>query len=274
MQYEIYIDALMIIQSVMCYIALRLSNQLLHCSATHCRMIVGAFLGGISSSVIMVIPMGNIFLKIGIFHLSWACLLIYGVFCVKKMHVLFQGVGCFFLIMLLNKGFINSCFIYIPYLRECTNSMQWIGEMGAVLLLSCIFYGIVMYLIQKRQEGNNAKVCEVILRRENGEIRIKGLIDTGNSLVEPISGKAVCILGKEYVSFLQLETIPKGYCVIPYHAINEVHGILEGCIIDRMTIVHNGIERNYKDVLVASAPNGASTSKEYEIIIHPQLLEE
>ncbi len=251
----------------MCYFTLRFMNQLLHCSATHCRVIMGSILGGVMSSIIMIMPVGNVFLKIGVFHIGLWTFLMYKVFRIKKIHILLQGVASFLGIMLLAKGFINCCFLYVPYLRECKI------EIGAVLLCAWVFYRSASYLVGKRQEGAT-KICEITLQQGEKIIYIKGLIDTGNSLVDPISGKPVSILEKELASFLQLETITKGYCVIPYHAINEARGILEGCTIDLVTIIHNGIERIQKDVIIASAPNGASASKEYQMIVHPQLLEE
>lgn len=71
-----------------------------------------------------------------------------------------------------------------------------------------------------------------------------GLVDTGNQLTEPLTGRAVSILSPGQAEKLLTagwET-ERGMCLIPYHSIGK-SGWMKAVIADRMETVYGGKDR-------------------------------
>ena len=69
---------------------------------------------------------------------------------------------------------------------------------------------------------------------------MKALVDTGNGLMEPISKKAVSLVGRDYFERQwekegkRKEFQPVRFRAIPYHAVGTQNGILHGYDMDRL----------------------------------------
>lgn len=71
----------------------------------------------------------------------------------------------------------------------------WLASSAAVLLLGTVCYEGIRLLVLRRQRSR--ETCRVVLHGADGRsMWIEGLVDTGNSLTEPISGRPVAVLEK------------------------------------------------------------------------------
>lgn len=99
------------------------------------------------------------------------------------------------------------------------------------------------------------------------------LMDSGNSLKDPYTGRPVCILDEETAKKLGIST-EKAVRLIPYHSIGRAHGLLRAVTVSELYLRKDGQEKKIADVTVAVGPGCLSRSGGYQMILHPALLEE
>jgi hypothetical protein len=111
----------------------------------------------------------------------------------------------------------------------------------------------------------------VILESAGAQISVKALLDTGNRLVEPISGKPVCIVDEEILAKLTLEN-PLFFRAIPFRSVGCEHGMVYGVQIPKIHIEEEGKTYIITDVVCAGTGHKLSARNEYQMIIHPGIL--
>lgn len=110
----------------------------------------------------------------------------------------------------------------------------------------------------------------VILRLEGKQIVCRGLMDSGNSLREPITGRPVVIVEKELLRQHGIDE-PQKYFAIPYHAIGTQNGILKGVLADELEIPQQQGEKRWQKVMLGIYEGKISRQDEYQVILHPKL---
>ncbi len=104
------------------------------------------------------------------------------------------------------------------------------------------------------------------------------LIDSGNSLFEPISGKPVCVVGRTVFEALW-EGAQEGFRAVPYHSIGKSRGILPAYLLAELWVETGGMEYRFADVYVAVSDeevSGAASAgaESVNMIINPRLFTE
>ena len=113
--------------------------------------------------------------------------------------------------------------------------------------------GAIIFLLTSRiQERRRAKsyICRVTLSGKDGKMKVAALVDSGNSLVEPISGKPVSVVDKNVFHGLWKEP-PEFYRVFPYHSIGKKRGMLRGYLLSEVQIELEGVTKSCRDVYIA-----------------------
>ena len=123
----------------------------------------------------------------------------------------------------------------------------------------------------RKKEAEQACYCEVVLQGAEGPLRIHALVDSGNTLTEPISGAPVSVLDARIFYRLWPEGLP-GFRVIPYHSVGKKSGILKGYPVPQMTLIQQGVEREYRNVYLAVSEEIAG--EEIQMLLPPALLQE
>ena len=113
------------------------------------------------------------------------------------------------------------------------------------------------------------------------------LLDTGNHLREPFTGKAVVVIEKELAKKLLGQTevlsimayadgkksdyIPVNPVkLIPFHSLGEQHGVMPGVLIDKMIIQNEREERSYEKVQIGIMGEVFSGEDLYQVILHEE----
>ena len=102
------------------------------------------------------------------------------------------------------------------------------------------------------------------------QIRCLGLMDSGNSLYEPITGRPVVIIERELLTSNEIP-MPDGFFAIPYHAIGTQKGILKGVLADELEIPKQQGEQKWHKVMLGIYEGKISQKDEYQVILHPKL---
>jgi len=174
--------------------------------------------------------------------------------------------------MLFNAFCMGGCLIFLKSLaptgKDILDSSLGISIVSGILFL-------LLYKIKVAGCCRNY-ICIATLKTGKTAQRVTALIDSGNSLVEPISGKAVCLINQEVFECLWEEN-PPGFRVIPYHSVGRKRGILPGYLLEELEIDYEGMLLRFQKVYVAvsqeeiSSERGAQSIK---IIINPMLFRE
>ena len=116
--------------------------------------------------------------------------------------------------------------------------------------------------------------CKVILIfDENRQCEVLALIDSGNGLVEPISKIPVSVV-EECLILNYMDTLKKeNFRMIPFHSIGNKEGILEAYFIERMEIKKENEHVIVEKPMIAITKDCISTNKEYQMILHPKLVD-
>ncbi len=263
--YEVYIDNLFLVNFVMNLLCLELTNLTYHRLASRRRVVAGAAFG----AVCYLIP----FLLSGPAGFRMVC----GLACSAggMLWITFRphSPGAFvcacrrlFLGTFLLGGGILFLIRLMPGLRRFVVCASGILGIGILLFLE------VSYLVEK--SGKSGRLYPVELLGKGSSVGVKALLDTGNGLVEPISGEPVCILERGAFDKLWRDGGPEGFRVIPYHSIGKSNGILSGYRIPEMRIEIDGMIRKRRNVYVGVSEEQISGGGNYAMILNPRVLKE
>lgn len=155
-----------------------------------------------------------------------------------------------------------------PAAREAmTGILGALGTGGLVFLLLGRFrYGVSM--------GDS--LCRATLYQDGEKAEVEALVDSGNSLVEPISGKPVCVLDRAVFEAL-FKDGGRGFRAIPYASIGKKKGIMPGYLLSGLQLEAEGVRVYCRDVYVAVSNEELSGGKgacaeSVKMIVNPGLL--
>lgn len=268
MYYELYIDSLFLVNFVMNLYLLLLVNRSLFRTATRKRLILGAMVG----ALLYFLPFfgeGPLWFKmiLGIFPSEIGMIVI--AFQVRNIRAFFKILEKVLMYSLLLGGIILLGRRKLSWLDGDAMGIWGILGLGAV---SYLLFG---YLIERKSKSDN--LCRVTLTGKGSRITVTALVDSGNSLVEPISGKPVSVIEKDIIADLWTEE--PLYRMIPYHSIGKKRGIMKGYLLPEMQIETNGVTKICKETYVAVceeyiSSRGDNNESPVKMILNPKLLEE
>ena len=267
MYYELYVDSLFLINFGMNLYLLLLVNRSLFSTATRRRLILGAVIGALFYFLpffckgprwfrfLLGIPGGGIAMIVVAFRVKT----INGFLTVLEKMLVYS--------ILMGGTMLLLC--RIPGMNK------WMSGLWGVLGVGALLYLLLEYLGEKRGKENHLK--RVTLVHGGNQITVKALLDSGNSLVEPISGKPVSIVEKAVLESLWLE-LPSLYRAIPYHSIGKKRGILKGYLVPEIRIEAEGVMKICKNTYVAVCEEYITSEERdanhVKMILNPRLLEE
>lgn len=112
------------------------------------------------------------------------------------------------------------------------------------------------------------------------EIHMLALLDTGNGLIEPISKKPVCLVGKNVFEENRAkeggrkEFQPQKFRIIPYHSVGKEKGILSGYEMERLIIDTDEKKVIIEKPMIGISEVPVSGGGSYQMILQPELLRE
>ena len=255
MQVAVYLDLLFVIHMALNLYLLCLLKEIMLLQANLWKIILGAFTGTLIELFPYLVSTGSslrlIFIGIsllGMMRISFGHHSRKG-FCgmIKKMSILTLILGGGILVM-------RPIFRYMG-----------LGDTTGVIAGGAVCLFIALRYLRKESEEEDVGVT---LFWGSTRIQIPGLIDSGNSLVEPLSNAPVCVLGEKYFRILFGEGKPSGMRAIPYTSVGNKRGIMEGYRIPMMYLERNGIYYEFYNVYVAVSQE-ISEESAYGIIVNP-----
>ena len=260
--YEIYIDSLLLLNFVMNLYCLELVNIILLRTATRRRVYIGAALGACLYLLPFLVP-GVGWIKAAILFPASAAIMILAVYGPCQIKAFWQVARLLLTVTFLLGGALLCLLRFIP--GDETPVRGIIGIMG----LGALVFMEVSRMIQRKRQSH---LCKVELIGKGARITVNALMDTGNSLIEPVSGKPVCILEKEIFEGLWRTGSPEGFRVIPYHSVGKKRGILYGYLVPEIKINNNGLIKSCKNIYIGIVEGEIAQSGGYCMILNPMML--
>ena len=259
MYYEIYIDVFFLTNFMMDYLLLLFVWKSLKCTATHGSICLGAFLGAFLSCVIVVCPIPYVLIKFILFHVFVNTCMIRAGLKIKTRSLFAKALFLLYVGGFLLGGILNAVQSYIRI-----GSLFFALAIGGYYAISGIWE--ILSKMQKRSHF----LCQVSLHWGEKELRVDGLIDTGNGLCDPISGQPVHILDQKAIQYFATENINERVHIVPFHSIGKKDGMLFVVEMDRM---HIWGEREYwiEKPLIGISKEVVSAGGEYKMILNPNI---
>lgn len=253
MYYELYLDSFFLQNLIMDYLLLLLTGKLLQCTATHWRIFLGALTGAGMACVIVILPGIPAVLKLTLAYILVSLLMVRLTFRIKRFRALLWGTAYLYFFMFAMAG-------YFQFMRKRNPLLGYIG-----LLL-------VLWGVSERKRKKDTVLKNVEIRVEGKEYRMKGLLDTGNGLTEPVSGKPVSLISESFLRERGITFSQENLRLIPFHSIGKGHGCLEGHFIERLVIQEEDGDFTVLNAVIGVSKEEVSSGGNYEIIINPGLL--
>ncbi len=251
----IYIDIVILENVLINYIILELTGILLKKKRAFFRLLLSSILGAFFSAFSLISSLSvaeNILLKLFI-----SIFMVVIAFKENKKVNIIKNIVFFYLTTFVLGG-ISFMFIYFmrPYNIFISNGVL-IGSYSLNKFFIGIFFAIcfiraISFLLKSRIEKNNL-ICDLEIVIKEKTARIKVLMDTGNLLKEPFTGKPVIIVEKNALKPVleddileNINEILKGnfvqndfntlFNIIPYNSLGNESGMLIGIRSDFVKI--------------------------------------
>jgi len=259
MRYELYFDSLFAVNFIMNLCILALVNQSVFRSATRIRLLLGAGIGALFYFFPLFLVGRGRMLRIPV--------VILGVILMVVVTFPIQDVRSFFLII--EKLIFYSIVMGGVFLL----GNKVLPGLWAFMGMGVTFCGL--FSLRRSMKKKVDHLCRATLVCGKNQVAVSGLVDSGNSLVEPISGKPVSIVEQSVVHNLWREE--PLFRVIPYHSIGKKKGILKGYCLPELRVEMEGGVRVCKNVYVAVCeeyvPSEEVGRERIRMILNPALLD-
>lgn len=272
----IYVDVLILLNIYVNYFLIKTTAKITHSPLKFLRCIAASAYGSLFSLLILV-PNINTALNM-IIKLAAAFTVVLAAFGRKNGAARFAVNSIiFFSVNLIFGGAVYAVYVWLePNFIRFNNTYFYVDFSLTVLIFTtaALYFSVcaVRYFIDRIPEGTG--YYKVIIRCKDKIVSMKGLADTGNSLVDFFSGKPIIICNKEKIpdvtgnsDFMSdANNLAKGFRLIPCSTVSG-DGIIPIFKPDEVIIFDekNGIQKSVEAMIGFS-------SQSDQAIFNPKLL--
>lgn len=235
---RIYVDYIFIINFIFDFIILFGIDIILKRNAKVIRIILGSFVGAISI-IILFISISNIIFTL--LKLGFGFLMVIIAFSYKDIKYTLNNFIYLMILSVLVGGFLYMFNIEAGYEHVGMVFIKNSDGLNMIILILLAILIVIIYVKKMRKLKKHLNsYYNVVIYVNNKNYQLKGFLDTGNNLKDPIFNKPICILNKDVkIDFSKSKSI-----FVPYKVLNN-DGLLECFSIDKMYIEKIGYKNNY-----------------------------
>ena len=277
MTYTVYIDVVFFVNAVMDFVVLAILNRILDSGAGWGRLLSGAAVGGLWACLVSVLPGMPVWLRGMGTYLGVSSLMVFLAFRPAELKALARaGLGMYLVTAVLS-GVMLALYRHTRagyYLELLVRGERVMGLPALAWFLVAAggaagAYGLVglgKNLLQGRIKGR--RYCRVRLGFKGSEAGLTALIDTGNCLKEPVSGRPVHVVTASAIAGL----CPRvdGVIYVPYQAVGTSHGLLPAIFLDWMEVELDYKRYRFERPLVAVIRESLSPSGKYQMLLQEE----
>lgn len=263
MYYELYLDVLFLENLLADYLLLCLLKGILGCPAGRLRRLLGAVIGSIGVCALYLFSLERTLAGYLLIYVIFSTVMVKIGLGIRDFHTCAKAVALLYISSFLLGGIF-----------------QWVQGRVKLPLYPFAGFTLISYWILSACMGwlmgfrsRERDVVEGEIGYHGRTIHVRGLLDTGNHLRDPIFQKPVNILTECKMQELCQDEEPL-YQMIPFHSLGEPNGILPAFFADYLRIRRrDGRERQIERPLIGVTKEPLSSQKAYDMIVHPDLLD-
>lgn len=242
------------------------------------RIVLGAAIGALGACVIVVVQRVPIMIRFLFIYIMVCGLMSYVAFNYQGMRKLLLTMIYLYIVTIFLGGVVSAIFNseILEQLNFMHTNSNGIGVKGLLLVMGiiCITIPTALRFMNGLRDRLHT-VYDVTLVLEHKSVTVNGFYDTGNQLREPLSKRPVIIAEKQVMEqimdkeLMEYETRVK---IIPYRSIGQASGSMYGIVVDQMEIKVDNQLKQHRDVIVGIYEGQLSSKREYQVILHSDLL--
>ncbi|MBZ4644982.1 MAG: hypothetical protein PWR27_640 [Petroclostridium sp.] len=297
----VYVDILFIVNLLINYMLLWTTGKISKKQMSVIRLLIGSLIGAIYA-VIMFFPAFKIYYTV-IAKIIFSMALIAITFNIEKVKDFFRVLAIFYVVSFTFGGTALGLFYF-------TNVGAFIGAILSngviyftlpwkVLVISSfiayIIIRITWQVFYKKISKENMFI-PLLIMFDNKSICVNALIDTGNSLYDPISNFPVVVVEFQAIKDLLPEDIQKifnecsendlsliskimsnsvwisRFRLIPFSSLGKENGMLIGFKPDEIEIIEGEHKKDIKDIIVGIYNKRLSKDETYKALLNPEII--
>ncbi len=276
----IYADILFIINFIINYLILFVTAKIAVLPFSRPKLILSASFGALYA-VLSFLPNLS-FLSLFPIKLSVALIMVFVAF---GRYRIFKAYLTFFAVSLSFAGvtFLAS-FIAPNAFSQVSGGIYYIHLSLPTLLISSLLAYLLLHIVFLRRGDGNRKICKVLIKNDDKKVSLDALVDTGNSLRDPVTNAEVVISDLETLSPLLSEhdaeilreyrtkgfsltldklSEPNRFRLIPYKTVGVSFSLLLAFVPDAVFID----DKISKNAVCAISENAVSDGSGYNALI-------
>jgi len=297
---EIYLDVLILENVVMNYLILWTTGKILKTRTSNIRLFMGALIGAAYAAFLVIKPgLGTYFSATATVILSIAMVAV--TFSPEKITAFFKTLVVFYVSTFVFAG-ATFAFFYMnnkgTIVRNGLLYVFWESKWTTVVLsiiTSIIILNIFLEVIQQKYFKEKL-ITRLKVIFDSKEIDMSALVDTGNSLQDPLTNMPVIVV--EFTAIKEI--LPSEICnifegmheydlsslssrlydskwfnrfrLIPFNSLGKENGMLIGFKPDYVVIGEHTDKKGVSDVIIAIYNKVLSKGKDYKALLGPDLL--
>ncbi|NLK72725.1 MAG: sigma-E processing peptidase SpoIIGA [Clostridiales bacterium] len=291
---EIYAELLFLENIIMNYLILTITSKICGSSVTKKRLFLGAFIGALYAFVFFVPSIQ--FLYSTVMKILFSCLIVSISFSPHSIKYFVKLMVSFYGISFALGGLVLAGIYFTDMSGLIKNNVIYVRDLSylKILLSAIIGYFMMIYLAKlfKYRILNNELYVNIQIEMDGKSAYVKGILDTANFLVEPISQVPVIVieylalqgfLPEDFKDILKsIDMIPENIYelewgrrlrYIPYTSLGTQNGMLVGIRPDFISIQKGNRQYNFRNIVIGIY-NGTIGNEDYSALLHPDILKE
>ncbi|MCD7814534.1 MAG: sigma-E processing peptidase SpoIIGA [Lachnospiraceae bacterium] len=256
MYYEIYIDQFFLEQFISGYLLLLAAGKLCRLSFSRARLVLASLAGAACMSALICLGWLRLY-PLGFFAAAAAAFWRRPLR--KEWRSNWNASLCLLAVTVFFGGALEALTALLP--------LPLLAAVFAAYAAVAVFSGLARAKLRETENAATVRIC-----LEGQSLVLEGLLDTGNLLTEPLTGRPVSIAEeKAFVSLLEAGWEERrGFCLVPYHSLGTDSGWLRGVTCDEMTVTMRRGSRVIRRPLIALYDGNVSAGHGYAIILHQE----
>lgn len=294
----VYAEYVFLENFIMNYIILSLTGKFAKYPAKRTKLILGSSVGALYAFIIFFPSLHFLFSIL--MKIACSMFIIILSFTPYRFKEFFRLISIFYLITLVFGGAGFALFYFTSFNGIVSNGVFYMTNISVKnIFVSC---GIGYILIQfcwgyiQKQLSKEKMLMDIQIKINDESVELKGMVDTGNSLTDPISKYPVIIveyaaikkllppeikdifLNNQVFNFEQIiaklsdSTWITRFRIIPYQALGTENGMLVGFKPDNVLIHSHERDKDIKEIIIAIYNKKLSKSGDYMALLHPDIL--
>lgn len=297
----VYLDVIWMLNLLFDTLLLYLTGLLLGRTIQKRRLLLGGLIG--SLIILLSVTEFTDFASHPIIKFIFSLIMVYAAFGFKRPRFFFTNLAVFYLCTFLIGGALIGVHYFIQFDLDLSQSIFLSSLYGFGDPISWIFviigFPLAWHFSKKtfdkweRATIQYDQLIDVQLKIQDEILKLKGLVDSGNQLYDPISKKPVMIVSLQKVlPYIPNELVeifkdpdqmwngsidvPDQWIhrlsIVPYKVVGQNHQLMACLKFNEIVIEKENVQSIIKSVLVAFVNQKLSEDDLFECIVHPKMM--